>query len=294
MSTPIVCVVGDHRRAVWRMAPSAILHVFILLIMTHGAGSGSADRPQHGPLVAAADRKVMVWVPSPPIPSSPPPAPQATTVADVVAPKTEIASKTNASAPDNDNRPADADEPKSFPPSASPEIPTTQLSTPSAISDMGARESHVEAADAINMSMMTDSKLLIRFVGVEDGLWLKWLAARSGLIGLTSRREDGIDSVYTAGGEPVARANLILERWWPLEIDRPELVVALQPILQRERHRTSVPDVTPRVFTLWPLSFQSEVLAAVEASGTTPLRSFLVAFGPSLLSVIPQPGSAAR
>jgi hypothetical protein len=126
----------------------------------------------------------------------------------------------------------------------------------------------------------------VRFVDVEDGVWLTWLAERGGLIGLSGREDGAIESLYAGDGTPLRHAPVGLGKYWALEIDRPGLVGSLEAILAPERDRSPARGAVVRVMALFPVSFKREVVAAVRSSEISAGPEVLVAFTPSALRIV--------
>ena len=278
---------------------SAVLHVVMLavVIVVHPAGRG-----HRLPVTAAgvdADRRAatgppvaMVWVP--PESSAPERAPVANPVLPPASPQRLDATPT----------PFDAtihQLPSVKPFSAEVLRPPPVLTAENGSSDADLADAAAkpatdrsETATAGNdgpreapMTPLDINDLSVRFVKIEDGQWLEWLHARGGLVGLTSRRDGRIESLYSAAGEPVLRTGWAPGEYWPLEIDHPNRIAALQVTLKRAYYRSGGRNRPwRRVFALFPHSFRREVLAAIRASGAA-ADAFLVSFMPAGLHVVP-------
>jgi hypothetical protein len=131
----------------------------------------------------------------------------------------------------------------------------------------------------------SESNVWLRFVGIEDGQWLRWLAERHGFVAFTTRRDTVIEHAYSVSGELVPLSAVPFADAWSLEVDQPERVAALAGMVLRERERAADADSRIRVFALFPASFRDEVTAAVRQAGVTG-ESVLVSFSASDLKVV--------
>jgi len=129
-----------------------------------------------------------------------------------------------------------------------------------------------------------EEKVSLIFVGIEDGEWFRWLAARRGVVGFTSRRDAVIEHKYSAGGESLPVSAVSLADAWALEIDQPERVTAIAGMLARERDHVGDVSAPIRAFALFPSSFRDEVEDAIRRTGATS-GTFLVSFASDELHI---------
>jgi hypothetical protein len=137
-----------------------------------------------------------------------------------------------------------------------------------------------------------EEKVSLIFVGIEDGEWFRWLAARRGVVGFTSRRDAVIEHVYSAGGESLPVSAVSLADTWALEIDQPERVAAIAGMLAHERDHVGDVSARIRAFALFPSSFQDEVADAVRRTGATS-GTLLVSFAGNELRIVVSAPAAA-
>jgi hypothetical protein len=129
-----------------------------------------------------------------------------------------------------------------------------------------------------------EEKVSLVFVGIEDGEWFRWLAARHGALGFTSRPDAVIEHVYSTAGESLPVSAVSLADAWALEIDQPERVAAITGMLAREREHAGDVSTRIRAFALFPSSFRDEVADAIRRAGGT-TGTFLVSFAGNELRV---------